>query len=86
MRDKWGWLYDGIQALHDEGVEMMDASNLWDYLGLEQRGLNPRMIGQQLSDMGIRKHQGSNGRYNYTIDTFDLGSIRKSPVEGVLVQ
>jgi hypothetical protein len=76
MRNKWGWLYDGIQALHDEGVERIEADQLWDYLQLDLRHLRPEQAGGQLRDMGLFPHRGTRGNF-YLIDKFDLTNVKE---------
>ena len=83
-RSKWGWLYEAIQGLHDQGIERIDASQLWEYLQLGERELLPSEVGPQLKEMGLTTHHGSHG-YFYSIDEFDLNKMPKAK-ELVLVR
>ncbi|MFA5389534.1 MAG: hypothetical protein WC312_07305 [Candidatus Omnitrophota bacterium] len=68
---KWQWLYDGIQGLHDQGVKIITDDVLWDYLDVGLKGLSPIEIGKQLRVMGVNsRHTG--GHTYYFIDDFDL--------------
>ena len=83
-RSKWGWLYEAIKTLHDEGYEEIHNEEMKEYLKLEERGLSPVVVGKQLALMGIRKRGAAlseNGFY-YLIDTFDLkkGIIKEKKV------
>lgn len=71
---KWGWLYEKIKDLHDEGYEEIHDEELWEYLQLKERGFSTREVGKQLSITGIRKRQAppSEGGYYYLINQFDL--------------
>lgn len=72
-KSRWGWLYEDIKNLHDQGYEEISNWDLWDYLRINERGISRSEVGKQLALMGIRanKRDGS-GRYYYPIDSFDL--------------
>lgn len=73
--NKWGWLYEKLKGLHDEGYTEMHSEELWEYLQLKERGLTPSQVAKQLAAMNIRRcrdgPKGVGGQY-YTIDKFDL--------------
>ena len=72
--NQWGWLYELIQNLHDQGYSEIPDKDLWDYLQVRQRGFSPLTVGKQLKNMGITKYQTGAG-YTYIIDTFDLDKL-----------
>ena len=86
-RSKWGWLYDAIKQLHDEGYAEISNWDLWEYLQIEERGISRFEVGKQLAGMKIRasRHDGK-GNYYYAVDKFDLdkGNIGEKK-EAVLV-
>lgn len=84
--DRWGWLYDAIQQLHEQGVEAVIDRTLWDYLGIQNKGISTKEVGKQLAIMGITKHQIGGGGYEYIIDNYNLGSIPKKKKELILVK
>ena len=73
-KSKWNWLYEAIKQLHNEGYTEIHNEELWEYLSLKERGINPRRVGQELKSMDIKKRQApqSIGGYYYLIDAFDL--------------
>ncbi len=73
-RSKWGWLYEKILALHQQGIPELEDAVLWEYLELKQRGIKPHVVGGQLKQMGIERRPGRTGHYMYPIDAFDLGN------------
>lgn len=78
---KWGWLYQIIQDLHDDNVEEIYASDLWDYIGRDRvKEYGMSAIGAQLSLMGIgRRGYGNRASpLRYVISSFD---ISKYPYE-----
>ena len=74
-KSKWGWLYDAIKVLHDEGYTEIHSKELWEYLQLRERGISSGVVGDQLPYMGvriIRRAPRQMGGQIYGIDTFDL--------------
>lgn len=72
QRSKWGWLYERILALHQNGITELKDEVLWEYLELKERGIASSVVGQQLRRMGIETRHGGKGRQIYEIDKFDL--------------
>jgi hypothetical protein len=87
-RSRWGWLYDAVKQLHNDGYSEMRAEALWDYLRVEERGFSRPQVGAQLRGMGIRKKAAplsTGGGSIYLIDRFDLGrGVLDEPKEAVL--
>ncbi|NVM23515.1 MAG: hypothetical protein HWN68_17250 [Desulfobacterales bacterium] len=71
-RNKWGWLYERILALHENGITELEDEQLWRYLQLKERGLSPQYVGRQLKGIGITSRAGRRGHIIYEIDGFDL--------------
>lgn len=59
---KYGWVYDKIKALHDEGVEEIHSYDLWAYLDPDEKGFNRSEIGKVLTQIGIRRRGCSRNR------------------------
>lgn len=74
-RSKWGWLYERILALHQNGIPELEDETLWKYLQIKERGLSSHLVGRQLKQMGITNRGGRQGHRIYIIDTFDLKSM-----------
>lgn len=55
-KDKWQWLYDEIQSIHDQGVLSIESRELWHILDIKNRGFTPQQIGLQLNRMGLKKN------------------------------
>lgn len=87
-KSQWGWLYDAIRNLHEEGYEEISNWELWDYLQINERGILSTEVGKQLARMGIRPiRRDGRGRCYYPIDTFDLKKgIIEDKKEAVLVR
>lgn len=85
VRSKWGWLYEAIQHLHDQGVTTIRSDTLWEYLRLKDRGVNSMQVGHQLAAMGISRRFVGGSITEYTIDTFDLNNIPEEKKEVVLL-
>lgn len=75
-RAKWGWLYEKIQNLHNQGVNKIIDDVLWDYLDLEGRNISTNTIGKQLKAMNINKSHSGDHTFYY-IETFDLDRMAK---------
>jgi len=71
-RSKWGWLYEKILALHNQGISSIQDDVLWKYLQVKERGISTNAVGRQLKAMGITSGQGYRGHFDYNIDAFDL--------------
>jgi hypothetical protein len=73
---KWGWLYKLITALHDDGVQEIATSDLWDLIGEDKLAyFDKGQIGTQLSKMGITKKGYTGNHYSplrYIIEDFDV--------------
>ncbi len=84
---KWGWLYDAILELHNDGYDKIHNKALWEYLQLEERGVDPVVVGRQLGLMGISKKQApySIGGAYYFIDQFDLEKTQLSTQKEAMV-
>jgi len=87
VREKWGWLYDRIMGLHDQGVDEIDDASLWDYLqitGTRRTGLR-KQVGIQLGHMGIAYKYTHNGEKIYQIPNSDLDKpVQRRSAELVL--
>ena len=87
-RSKWGWLYEAVKQLHDDGYTEIHNTQMKEYLELEERGLVPSIVGVQLAKMGIKTRIAprSEGGFYYLIDQFDLerGDIPEQKKEAVL--
>ena len=71
-RSKWGWLYEKLLALHNQGISQILDKVLWKYLEVNERGISTREVGKQLSQMGITKRQVAGGQIEYQVDNYDL--------------
>jgi len=71
-RSKWGWLYEKLLALHNQGISQIMDKVLWEYLEVEKRGISTKEVGKQLVQMGITKRQVADSRMEYQIDNYDL--------------
>lgn len=71
---KWGWLYDFIQGLREEGIKSITNYDLFDYLAPQLEHYTKSQIGQQLSSMGlVRRGQGTRENpAKYIIPDYDL--------------
>lgn len=91
-RSKWGWLYEAILELHNQGYEKIHSRALWDYLRLKERGFNEGVVATELQDRGLvrklwdEKPPRSVGGCYYGIETFDLDNMKpKEAREAVVV-
>jgi hypothetical protein len=71
---KWGWLYDKVRDLKDEGINEITSPELWQYLDIMSRGIDKFTIGRQLSKMGLttRGRGTADNPTKYVIPDFDL--------------
>lgn len=64
ISQKYGWVFDTIETLRNNGTHIIDRDDLWATLGVEtnQQKID---IGKVLGYAGVRKRAKANGRYNY---------------------
>lgn len=84
-KQKWGWLYDKIQQLHDQGIPAIRDEVLWEFLNLKERGILASEVGKQLSKMGIKKRELHGGKAMYGIDLYSLDKLPIAQKEAILV-
>ena len=71
---KWGWLYEKIRDLHEEGVEEITSQEMWQYLEPFPLGISKALIARQLHSMGITTKGNGTPRspLRYTIPQYEL--------------
>jgi hypothetical protein len=71
---KWGWLYDKIKLLKEQGVEQLHSQELWPYLEPFPLGISKSLVARQLASMGLKtKGVGSiRSPYTYIIPQYEL--------------
>jgi hypothetical protein len=80
---KWGFLAEAILRLHNAGYTEIHSQELWEYVGLRDRGLSSAEAGKQLAALGVRYGRAAPkemGGFYYAIDQFDLkeGNLPKA--------
>jgi hypothetical protein len=76
-KNEWGWLYEAMKELHDDGYDELEADALWNYLDIRGRKLSPYTVGRQLNKMGIQT-KSNNGIYY--LDGFNLDKPREKKI------
>jgi hypothetical protein len=73
--NQWGWLEERAKGLKNAGILELSSMELWQALGLSERGLSPAKIKAMLPTYGIKRKN----RYEdiYLINDFDLASSLK---------
>jgi len=68
----WGWLYEAIKNLHDQGIAEIHNEDMKEYLKIEERGIAPNILGVKLSELGVKRSHSTLTGFYYLIDNFDL--------------
>lgn len=70
--NKWGWLEEKAIALKASKRATILPSELWQYLGLAERGLTPARVAGALSMYGIQRDKAEN---MYHINNYNVESL-----------
>lgn len=74
--DEWAWLEDKVRELANGGVKEITSAELWNHLGLYERGLMPQQIGWVLPRFGIvAKGRNGSGKYIVRVRELNKASI-----------